>query len=87
MGDLARGMPGILGQEHFDLNNMGMIDTADGFESNIEALLGELEKAGISDRLGGKNKGKAKAHNHKRDSWVSMTSGMGVPRLEVNGLA
>jgi len=48
------------------------------FEDNIDALLGQLAAAGISESGNGKV---------RRESRVSLDSRMGVPRLEVHGMA
>lgn len=84
-------LPEMFDQEHLD-PNFSVVDAA--FEDNIEALLGELEAAGIGERVvddgsgsrrsGWDRKGKGKA---RTENWVSLTSSMGVPRLEVRGMA
>ena len=51
------------------------------FEDNINALLGQLEAAGISEE------GEGKSKRSRRDSMVSLGSASGAPRLEVHGMA
>ncbi len=83
----AGGVPRLaesFGVEQLD-PNFSIIDAE--FGDNINALLGELEAAGISERVGGSSKGKGKAKDSEVNNWISMTSNMGVPRLEVRTTA
>ncbi len=68
-------LPQTSNSEQFE-PNVSIVNSE--FEDNIDALLGQLEAAGISEKAKGRS---------RRDSMVSLDSRSGVPRLEVHGMA
>ena len=82
-------LPGELRQEDVDPDSLVLdMGTPGGLDDDfLDTLLGQLEQAGISERVTSQSKGKARADDDDEEGmWMGVKSSFGVPMLQVRAM-